>query len=511
MQQIFVDVIVQSYQTDREAYKALNERKLLAIGGVVRKRSADPEYRVIDTGRIMPRSGVFRRELPVSLKVPDLSVLPPWQTGNEDLALTYEAAVNAMLQQNTFAHILARYNVSNTPYSDCFTSSSAYRVPDTPSGALLEVVRNQVVRIGTVYGEYLPLWHYNATVPGAGAVLEIEKKLVDWMSKLLGKDIVLSYVPYATHKAVAEALVNGKVDMTTQFFFLGGFIDGIPTRTKFRQTCTTIAISMHIVVRADSNVTSIEELRQHVEDTAHALEPDKYGAVTQNAEAMLRQLLGDVADIVLYNSEREAIEAVVNGSVFAAMPMQVGSLNSAHLLAFPAHRLMPLCAFFRKDRTKACGDMIIDKMFDEQCEFTGTGCLSNCSCSVGYMPQTPAALSCTESQRVKDNKTIIAVSVSTSALALLLIVGAGVFVGMYRRKAQRYQPLAEPLSQSLQEFDPGDISLGIRVQPASVQFGASSMQLPLDQDFEDRVVISGVSREPTTFTLEFPNIPTYKC
>lgn len=106
----------------------------------------------------------------------------------------------------------------------------------------------------------------------------------------------------------------------------------------------------------------------------------------------------------------------------------------------------------------------------------------------------------------------IIIGASIGGIALIFVgIAAGFGVMMFRNRRSESSELTTPLSETLQEYDPGDIALGLRVSPAALSFGAASMQLPLDQEFQDRIIISGVSRDPTAFMIEFPNIPTYKC
>lgn len=109
--QLIIDSTTVSFLSDEAAYAALRAGTIHGFLGST-NAAAFPDVRPIATPYYITRAAWFRREQTTDRKVTRQDDLQQYMTGNEDLALTYEAALNAISQQTVTSRIFSRFGIS---------------------------------------------------------------------------------------------------------------------------------------------------------------------------------------------------------------------------------------------------------------------------------------------------------------------------------------------------------------------------------------------------------------
>jgi hypothetical protein len=292
------------YANDEDAHRALQRGSIIGFSGNPATVANATDVAFVRTERVLTRSGWFRRERLLAEKVQDVSELPSWKHGNEDLAQTYEAAINAMKQQDVVTRIFDRYpDVDRVAVADCFVSSGAYRVPTTPSGTLKRIVDSREIKIGAVEGDIYPLIRVNKTHQ-EGVLVEIEHKIVEWMAKLVGSDeeIAIKRIVLASQDEVFASLIRGEIDATYSYMFQGGFFGNTTRRLLLRSSCSMDSYALRITLLASWNITSVLQLGSFLARYKDAT----IGAVTEYTADVLKLLFPSSKPRV-YQSNKDAL------------------------------------------------------------------------------------------------------------------------------------------------------------------------------------------------------------
>lgn len=126
--QLIIDSKTVSFLSDDAAYAALRAGTIHGFLGST-NAAAFPDVRAIATPYYITRAAWFRKEQTTDMKVTHAADLQQYMTGNEDLALTYEAALNAISQQTVTARIFSRFGISRLDTLVCFSWSSPSSLP----------------------------------------------------------------------------------------------------------------------------------------------------------------------------------------------------------------------------------------------------------------------------------------------------------------------------------------------------------------------------------------------
>ena len=108
--QLIIDAKTVSFTSDAAALEALSNGTIQGILGS--PAAAGPDVHPITTPYYITRAAWFRKEQTTAMKVTRQDDLQQYMTGNEDLALTYEAALNAISQQTVTSRIFNRFGIS---------------------------------------------------------------------------------------------------------------------------------------------------------------------------------------------------------------------------------------------------------------------------------------------------------------------------------------------------------------------------------------------------------------
>lgn len=109
--QLIIDSKTVSFPSDEAAYAALQAGTIQGFLGST-NAAAFAGVRAIPTSYYITRAAWFRKEQTTDMKVTHADDLQQYMTGNEDLALTYEAALNAISQQTVTSRIFSRFGIS---------------------------------------------------------------------------------------------------------------------------------------------------------------------------------------------------------------------------------------------------------------------------------------------------------------------------------------------------------------------------------------------------------------
>ena len=108
--QLIIDAKTVSFTSDAAALEALSNGTIQGILGS--PAAAGHDVHPITTPYYITRAAWFRKEQTTAMKVTRQDDLQQYMTGNEDLALTYEAALNAISQQTVTSRIFNRFGIS---------------------------------------------------------------------------------------------------------------------------------------------------------------------------------------------------------------------------------------------------------------------------------------------------------------------------------------------------------------------------------------------------------------
>eukprot|EP01105_Mastigella_eilhardi_P005194 TRINITY_DN1695_c0_g1_i4.p1 TRINITY_DN1695_c0_g1~~TRINITY_DN1695_c0_g1_i4.p1 ORF type:complete len:458 (-),score=90.45 TRINITY_DN1695_c0_g1_i4:29-1402(-) len=328
-------------------------------------------------------STFFRRENNTANKVANISTVKEWETGNDQLAAVYNAALVWLASLGMQENIFDSYNVSVITMGDCVVKEGAYVVPTTPEGTLKAVMDSQLLRIGIFHESAYPLMVVTKEMATAlGAMPEIERVVATWISRQFSSalPVLVNYTFFDNSEAAFAALASGEIDVTSDFMFSGGLYQGVSRRINFQSSCITVATYLSVLTQKWRNVTTISDLERYI--FSHQNETLSMGTLGLGYQQFAQSLFGQYVQVVYFEQDTAMYSALMRDQkMVAAIPEYVGTLSAEYatsLVKLGTQWISPNCAYFRKDKVSSCGDNELDVALGEEC-LSGIGCV-NCKC-----------------------------------------------------------------------------------------------------------------------------------
>eukprot|EP01105_Mastigella_eilhardi_P002967 TRINITY_DN1382_c0_g1_i1.p1 TRINITY_DN1382_c0_g1~~TRINITY_DN1382_c0_g1_i1.p1 ORF type:complete len:434 (-),score=81.91 TRINITY_DN1382_c0_g1_i1:309-1610(-) len=395
---------------------------MLAIG--YSSDIADIAYKLViydDMNYTQPLVTFCRRHTPERRKVTDISKLNKWETGNENLALMYEAASAALMITGTHADIFEAWCMARVvgTFGDCVAKYSGYPTPSVSSatGTLLQVITSRKFIVGDSRGgddTYL-----NTTEDPTGPLHALNFAIVDWITKEyeLSPPLELVYKFFSSTEEVFQALQNGTIDATTNIYYLGGYYNGTTRAESFRASCSSTCISSSTYTRKRDNITSLTQLYNIVAADSTL----KLGGVGEPGQLSMQVLFQTYNTTVYkFNTMEDATQALLKEGVAVLADWQLAPPEG--LTMFESGIMQPVVTFFRYDIEDGCADDVVDIHLGEECLSGSAGCSKSCHCSSGYHPHSPPIDTCEEDHMHKTNTVAIAVGVCVGFFGVLLFL-----------------------------------------------------------------------------------------
>eukprot|EP01105_Mastigella_eilhardi_P010238 TRINITY_DN2396_c0_g1_i3.p1 TRINITY_DN2396_c0_g1~~TRINITY_DN2396_c0_g1_i3.p1 ORF type:complete len:673 (+),score=108.31 TRINITY_DN2396_c0_g1_i3:58-2076(+) len=423
----FPHAVVEQYNSWQEGLSALATRSdvvLAATAESIPNNASDNS--VFMTNFFTPCAMFFRKEVEDKRKVrvSEVAGLEPWQTGNENLALLYEAALSAIIQDGDYEDIFAKYtNPNDITFLDCYKSDTGVKF------AWVNSTANHNFTVAASRTNDSPLLN-TTTNPPTGPLHALNFAIVSWISGQLSisPPLRLEYLYYDTNDAALDAVRNGTANATANNFWLAGAYRGNVTRDVFRPTCSSA--SFKTVMWSFENYSFLQ-LQRLLQNSSY-----KLGAVSGVAKSVLQfRFRVPAAAVVQYHTTEDALQALrVNPTLLAIAPALFYPTPAGvyELFTETSYNMFfgfqVFTTFFRKDFVSSCTDDEVDENLSEECLSNETSsCTPECRCSSGYHKRSPAGPSCAKDST---NRTLAIVlgTVLGSSMFLLLLVVVGVVV-----------------------------------------------------------------------------------
>eukprot|EP01105_Mastigella_eilhardi_P025486 TRINITY_DN6942_c0_g1_i1.p1 TRINITY_DN6942_c0_g1~~TRINITY_DN6942_c0_g1_i1.p1 ORF type:complete len:674 (-),score=145.78 TRINITY_DN6942_c0_g1_i1:69-2090(-) len=411
-------VYIDQCLTRDEALAALDDSdNVLAATVASRDTVLDAKYVKYETPYISPVATFCRREVDDQYKVETTSNLPYWKTGNEHLAQIYEAALMSLKATGDFNKIFSSYGVKVVEYCDCYTSYTNYPIPSVFDGTLDYILNvNHTFTLADVRADSYLL--NSSAVPPSGPFHTLNFAVVDWITRELSltRPLKLQYLLFNTSEEALEAVITGKADATSNYFWTGGAFNGTLRTTTFRSVCSSAAFYATVWTLRVDYIISVEALRNVL-----AANPDlKLGAVSLSARFALQSLFKGT-HIVDYANNYEAQYALTHNYVVAVSPEWTKTPPS-YVYEITTPVIQPITAFFRKDMVDSCSDNELDAQYGEECLPTDDTCTDQCTCRDGFHKQSPLQQSCEKNTHSHDYTLAIVLGVVLGTVALVLVL-----------------------------------------------------------------------------------------
>eukprot|EP01105_Mastigella_eilhardi_P005654 TRINITY_DN1730_c0_g1_i1.p1 TRINITY_DN1730_c0_g1~~TRINITY_DN1730_c0_g1_i1.p1 ORF type:complete len:469 (-),score=80.12 TRINITY_DN1730_c0_g1_i1:1457-2863(-) len=444
------DAQIYEYHTETLALQAMRNDSSMLAAMVPTSFKNDTSLAWYDLDLWTPLVAFCRDFVNDTLKVKhsEVDYLQEHETGNEDLARTYEAAVMALISGGDYVSIFTGYNIPGVQQmGDCNVKQSGYSVPTPTEGTLQKVIRDRTFTVGDIP---YPSAMLNTSDPNAitGPLHAINLAIVNWITRQfdLPSPILLKYKLFPDLIDVYNALDDGTIDATANHCYpggttsigggivLGGNLDLLSNR--YRGVCTAGAVDDIVLVRKSSGIQSVGQLYSYL-DTHNA---EKLGCVDLTVPALT--MLRDYPKMTTWYFE--SVAEAVNGlltfnetflpAVLMPAPTHANQVLPAGITSFTSHVWDSWTVFFRRDKVDSCGDSVLDAGLDEECEKGGSHCDdATCKCENGFAAKGNG--SCKKVHHVNAGFIVLGVVVGLVVLvAIAVVVAVIVAIPFIRRR-----------------------------------------------------------------------------
>lgn len=342
---------------------------------------------------VTPAAAFFKRESPEAKKVSssNLSSAEWWETGNEQFAELYEAAMMNLAQMGYIDNAFTFWQEVYYAYEDC-VPTGGFKILSLGeyTGTAKRVLENKLVRIGSTTMVAMPMVNMTS-VPPTGLLPGVERQIFSWIADQFSLgEITREYHLYSSTKALFHGLANGEFDVTALFYATGSFFsddNGNMTRRRvaFRPSCALLGDVSEFVVRYSDGINSVSDLRDYMETHPGQLVGTDNAALSGAFAWPLRHLSYGV--FYLPDDTYGLLSSLMSDpnviTVVPNEPFETGNFTD-DVVRFVTGVITPTAAFFRRDKVFPCGNSELDIPVGEECETVDSLCTPNCTCSTGY-------------------------------------------------------------------------------------------------------------------------------
>eukprot|EP01105_Mastigella_eilhardi_P010733 TRINITY_DN2496_c0_g2_i2.p1 TRINITY_DN2496_c0_g2~~TRINITY_DN2496_c0_g2_i2.p1 ORF type:complete len:808 (-),score=197.86 TRINITY_DN2496_c0_g2_i2:76-2499(-) len=350
--------------------------------------------------------------------------------------------------------------------------------------------------------------------------------IVEWISRdlHLAHAVELEYVLFDTFESVFAALANGTIDATSNFIAADEVYEGKPLSLTFRPACSVLTLPMQIYTLQGKpfgyNITNMYWLLVAATKNTGA----KLAAVGLSNYQTLAAMF-PAHEVILCDTDEEAY-ALLRAKSVLAMLADWERQPASDVNVVDSHHTRSYTTYFRRDRTKACGDSEIDTFMSEECLPGYNGCTSQCACIEGYQATTPVSGVCElipeDNGGGKRKTTTIVVAVVCSVggvliLGFIVAVVISVVCVAYLMQPEPEEPFISVMVDDLiarrEKFDDTNSTMiekmeefPLLLSTRALNFGHEKSAAPVNEEIVEEITISNnnpAAKKHKTFTFKF--------